>query len=418
MRCHMFQKIRTRLMLSYIIVLTVILATFAIAVRSIFASSLNEQQLIRLETLARAAALELEIEDSGESAGKLEVDDEIIIGPEQAVQWFDLEGNLLAEQGEHTLKLPFQPGRSVQMQKTPASVKGLTIEVNDEESGEFIGYTRVSESRGDIENTLRGLDLGLAGGIVIALIFSITGGFWLLRQAMEPIERSFRKLQQFTADAAHELRSPLMAIKTNAAVALKYPTGMRSGDAEKFQAISSASTQLTALTENLLFLARTDRKIAPKQDRVNLTVTLEQLTRLYRPLAQSKEIQLQAQLAQNLWVCGDEVQLTRLFANLLDNALHYTPIEGTVEIKTSSQGDYLQVRVRDTGIGIPTQQIDRIFDRFWQADQARSYRSDGFGLGLAIVRGIVETHRGSITVSSQIGEGSCFTVSLPNAGRY
>jgi len=232
---------------------------------------------------------------------------------------------------------------------------------------------------------------------------------------MQPIEQSFWKLQQFTADASHELRSPLMVIKSNAAVALKYPEGIRESDAEKFRAIASAINQMSALTEDLLMLARTDQTSLQKQDSVSLTKILEQLVQLYKTQAEAKQLYLKAELLPELSVLGDADQLTRLFINLIDNALRYTPENGTVNIQTSRTGNTLIIHIQDTGVGIAPDQLAHIFDRFWRADRSRTYWSSGFGLGLAIAQGIAQKHGGMITVSSQLGVGSCFSVQLPTS---
>lgn len=303
----MFEKIRYRLLLSYLAVLTVILGVFAIAVRITFARSLDQQLTNRLETLARAAALDLELE-----GGEIQVDNESLVSSSQAIQWFDIAGNLLEAQGDSVVKPPFNPDQATQTQITPYSAKSFTIPVKDYDKGLFIGYVRVSESTQDLSNTLRSLDLGLGVGVVMALALSGLGGIWLTRQAMQPIEQSFRRLQRFTSDASHELRSPLMAIKTNAVVALKYPAGIRDLDAEKFQAIESASTQLTALTQKLLLLARTDQALPQQQEIVNCSILLEQLLQLYQPQFEDKQIYLKAQLKESLYVVGDEVQLYQL----------------------------------------------------------------------------------------------------------
>lgn len=110
---------------------------------------------------------------------------------------------------------------------------------------------------------------------------------------------------------------------------------------------------------------------------------------------------------------GEPVQLRRLFTNLIENALHYTPSGGVVEIKTSHAGSHLYVNVQDTGVGIAPEQIEHVFDRFWRADRSRSYHAGGAGLGLAIAQAIAQNHGGSIAITSQLGVGSCFTVRLP-----
>jgi two-component system, OmpR family, manganese sensing sensor histidine kinase len=404
-----FEKIRYRLLLSYLAVLTVILAAFAIAVRITFARSLRQELTDRLAVLAEVASGELDFEDE-----ELAVDGQhLLLNANQAVQWFDLQGNLIDERGNDPLTLPFDPKQKFQTQTLPYPVQSVALPVREEDrNDELIGYVRASESLAGIQETLRRLDWGLGGGVVLALVMSGLGGIWLTRQAMQPIEKSFQQLQQFTADASHELRNPLMAIKSNAAVALKYPEGIRESDAEKFRAIASATTQMTALTEDLLLLARTDRSPPRKQDSVNLTIVLEELVQLYRAQAQIKQIDLNGQILEHLEVSGDRMQLARLFANLIDNALRYTPEQGSIEILSSREGNQIFVSVRDTGIGIAPDRIDRVFDRFWRADRSRSYGS-GFGLGLTIAQNIARHHGGAIAVTSQLEAGSCFTVRLP-----
>jgi signal transduction histidine kinase len=404
----MFQAIRYRLLVSYLMVLAIILGVFAIAVRITFVRSLNHQLTNRLETLARAAALELELE-----GGEIEVDNEDLVGSNQAIQWFGTEGMLLEEQGDYPVNQPFNPEHPIQTQIAPYPAKSLTIPVADYDTGLFIGYVRVSESTQDLNNTLRGFDLGVGVGVLVALALSGLGGIWLTRQAMQPIEQSFQRLQRFTSDASHELRGPLMAIKTNAAVALRYPEGMRDLDADKFRAIKSASAQLTALTENLLLLARTDQAPLQQQEIVDLSHLLKQLLQLYQPQFEDKQIHLKIQLNDCLSVVGNKVQLSRLFTNLIDNALRYTSVGGIVEIQTTLARDRLAISVKDTGIGIAPEHLDHIFERFWQADPARAYQAGGFGLGLAIAQGIAQNHGGKITVASELGRGSCFTVGLP-----
>ncbi len=405
----MFQTIRYRLLLSYLVVLTLILGVFAIAVRTIFAHSLKQDLENRVAVLAKVASGALDLEDEG-----LKVDDsDLLLDSNQTVQWFNLKGKLVGQRGKNPLTLPVNPKQKAQSQTLPNPAEGVTLPVLEEEkNNQLIGYVRASESLGESHETLRKLDLGLSSGVVLALVLSGVGGIWLTHQAMQPIEKSFRRLQQFTADASHELRNPLMAIKSNAAVALKYAADIRALDAEKFRAIASATTQMTALTEDLLVLAQTDQVPTPTQNRVNLTALLEDLVQLYRAEAEIKQIDLKGQILEHLEVFGDLVQLNRLFTNLISNALRYTLKQGLIEIQTHREGSQILVNVRDTGVGIAADHLDQIFDRFWRADRSRSQGS-GFGLGLSIAQGIAQNHSGLITVTSQLSVGSCFTVRLP-----
>ena len=270
----MFEKTRYQLTVAYIGVLTVILTIFTLSVRYTFARSLNQQLNVRLQDLAKAAAFNMDKED-----GELDVDDdETLVGAEQTIEWFDLEGELLFQQGEYDLGIPLDLEQPLQTYNLFVSLRSFSRPVNNlEDEEEIIGYVRVSESLTELRNTLLRLDYGLGSGVAVSLLLSTIGGIWLTRKAMQPIESSFERLRQFTADASHELRSPLMAIKTNADVALKYPEGIRETDVEKFESISSASNQMTRLTENLLLLARTDKISQIEKKPINLSSLLADL---------------------------------------------------------------------------------------------------------------------------------------------
>lgn len=408
----MFQQIQRRLLLSYLLVLASLLITFAIAVRIVFARSLHNQVVDELITLGQSAATNAEFENN-----RIKIENDFPIqalnARHQELQWFDLQGHLISQQGKSLIDLPFYNDEVEQIQVGKTRIQAVIVPIINSDEGRLIGYIRVSQSLEEFDETINKLDWGLGGGIFIALAFSGIGGIWLTRQAMQPIEQNFQRLKQFTADASHELRSPLMAIKSNAAVALKYSEGIRETDVEKFAAIASATKQMTQLTEDLLFLARNDRIPSKSWEKINLTAILDKLVQLYRSQAIAKQINLQAQITKNMYLMGDAIQLTRLFTNVIENALNYTLAGGVVEIKTSKNNTYVNVKVQDTGVGIAPEDINKIFERFWRADRSRSYNFGGSGLGLAIAGAIAQNHGGSITVSSVVNKGSCFTIHLP-----
>ena len=417
----MFQKTRYKLLLSYITVFTVILGVFTVTVRVFFVQSLKQEIIEKLRLISTDEAHDAELKE-GVIKLKSDFPSKELIAHKQTLEWFDIEGRRINWKGKYNLNLPFSAQDAVQeFQMGKFEMIAVTLSMKDQNNGLHFGYVRVIQSLEEFNQTVHKLDLGLGGGIIIAVILSSIGGMFLTHQSMQPIEKSFQRLKQFTADASHELRSPLMAIKSNAAVALKYPEAMRPKDIEKFEAIASAVIQMTSLTEDLLLLARSDAHDGATQsehsqcewDKVDLGSILANLVQLYQPQAFNQQISLKIQLNKNLYLLGNASQLRRVFSNLISNALHYTLCGGTVEVKTSFTRTQLIVEVRDTGIGIAPEHIERVFDRFWRADKSRSYWNAGSGLGLAISKAIIQNHGGSITVTSELGVGSCFSVRLP-----
>lgn len=410
----MFTKIRWRLLLSYLAVFTSILVIFATGVRLLFARSLTQQLTEKLTALGQGAATNADIEN-----GHIKIESDFIarlfIHKDQGLQWFDIKGDSVLKQGNVILNLPLSTAENpLKIELETIRIQAVVLPIIGNDERQLIGYIRVSQSLEEVDETLTKLDWILGSSIIIALILSGFSGVILTRQAVQPIEESFQRLKQFTADASHELRSPLMAIKSNAAVALKYPEDMRKSDVEKFQAIVSAANQMTRLTEDLLLLARDEKKYDRPEASVNLSAILSNLLSLYQPEASAKQIELKSEIGEDMYLLGNAGQLTRLFANLIENALHYTLSGGTVEVTANLVRCYLTVSVRDTGAGIAPEHLKLVFERFWRADESRSYWEGGSGLGLAIAKSIAQNHGGSITLTSQVGVGSCFTVRLPS----
>lgn len=410
-----FETLRYRLLLSYLAVFAAILLIFALAVRVVFIKSLTQKQSEELLLLARAAATTADF-----TGGQITLGDAFaaskLIARNEALQWFNGRGQLIGQSGKETVSMPLNFKQPIQVESRPGrygnNVLAVTLSLVDQPTGRVTGFVRASQSLESIDASIYRLDLGLGTGIAIALVFSSAGGIWLTRQSMKPIEESFERLRQFTADASHELRSPLMAIKSNVQVALKYPEGMRPGDVEKMTAIASATQQMTQLTEDLLFLARTDRLPQYQKESVDLAELLGSLIQLYEPQAQAKELHLSGQFEDGLYLLGDRSQLQRLFTNLIVNALQYTPNSGSIQVQTERNAKQIVVTVTDTGVGIAADQLDKVFDRFWRADQSRCYWQNGSGLGLAIAQAIAQNHHGQISVTSEMGQGSCFIVAF------
>ncbi|MGC1216366.1 MAG: HAMP domain-containing sensor histidine kinase [Phormidesmis sp.] len=413
----MFQQIRTRLVLNNLLVFALVLGGFAIAVRFVFVQNLKQQTTEKLISGGQGIVAEAELDDNG----NLKVEDEFLaqtlLDQEQSFEWFDMQGNLVERMGETFPDEPLDTSTINDFdRKGENHIHSVTMPIRGELTREQIGYVRVNEQMDDFEETIFLLDMGLGVGVIVAAVLSSAGIFWLNRQAMQPIEASFARLKQFTADASHELRSPLMAISSNAEVSLKYSEGMRDDDREAMTAMLSASDQMRSLTEDLLLLARTDKVSPVKFALLDLSNSLKNLLQLYYAQAAEKEINLTTDLEAGLTILGDSASLTRAFTNLIQNAIRYTTKGGNIQLQAKYVGHQVQVSLQDSGIGIEKANLEKVFERFWRADKARKYDDAGSGLGLSITRAIVENHGGTIEVSSKFGMGSRFVVTFSARG--
>jgi signal transduction histidine kinase len=237
------------------------------------------------------------------------------------------------------------------------------------------------------------------------------GGLALARRAVLPVERSFETLREFTANASHELRGPLTAIVTSADAALRDTERDPAHDRSRFEAIANGAKQMSRLTSDLLLLAGAERSLERELFVVDLTATLNKLIEPYRPRFEAAGIELNVVTEKAAIIYGNPDQIERVLANLLENALRYTPSGGRVEVDAHRDGGEFLVAVRDSGVGIAPEHLERVFDRFWRADPVRS--PGGTGLGLAIARALARRHGGDVTVTSRFGHGSTFVAAFP-----
>lgn len=318
-------------------------------------------------------------------------------------------------------------------------------------SGPLTVYTITSMARSQRE--LSSFRMMLLGGGAVSLLIALSAGFLVAQRAIQPINRmmataerissenlservpvsnrqdelgrlamtlneTFSRLQnaidemrRFTADAAHELRTPLAVIRTEAEVSLRgQPT------IDELRRVAEVAvdqtTRLSTLVDQLLTLSRQDAGLQQGryEDVVVKAVVLDAVESL-RKTADQKGISISVGPLPGASILGDDVALSQLFLNLLDNAVKFTSSGGSVKVGGTVDDGVVKIWIDDSGIGIDSKDLPHIFERFFRIDRART--SGGTGLGLAICKAIVQSHHGSISVESQPGEGSRFVVMLP-----
>jgi len=467
----MFDSVRTRLTLWYASVLAVSLVAFALlvyyAAARIFYERQDESLRSTAETVASAYMQELEEEGSIDKANEVVLAQ--MVFPNRYVEVVDTEGRVVAQSSNlvgHPLTLSattlnearlrsvgFVVSRTLESESLGVRVAVVPLSKNYNNP---FGFAVVAESLNVIEGGLRRLRRDFFAGVPLILLVASLGGYFLARKSLAPIalmnaqtqritaenlssrldvtnprdelgqlattinallarlDATFSEQQRFIADASHELRTPLAVLRGETEVALE-----QNRDAEDYKEslalIKDEAERLTRIVENLFILARQPvNQHSMMKEPLRLNEVVSECVRSAQVLAAQRDLRLHLNgPLSEVNFNGDDELLKRMLLNLLDNAVKYTAPGGDVSVALSTQNGSARIVVTDSGIGIPSADQPRIFDRFYRVDKARSRALGGAGLGLSIAKWIVEAHGGTISVESMPNQGSEFIVELP-----
>jgi heavy metal sensor kinase len=422
----------------------------------------RQDELLRstAETVASAYVQELEEEQSAAKANDVVLAQ--MVFPNRFVEVADADGRVVAWSSNLAGRLLTIPpsilSEALQHGHSFVVLNGLRVAVVplSLNQSKQLGYAVVAEPLSVVEEDLGRLRHDFFAGVPLILLLASLGGYFLARKSLAPIalmnrqtqrikaenlsarldvtnrrdevgrlaitinallariDAAFQEQKRFVADASHELRTPLAVLRGETEVALEQERATNEYK-ESLELIKDEAERLSRIVENLFILARqpADGPSLVKEP-VHLNEVVTDCTRAAHVLAVQKVLRLNINgPLPKVTVIGDDEMLKRMLLNLLDNAVKYTPAGGEISVALGIENGNASIVVKDTGIGIPAADQARIFDRFYRVDKARSRALGGAGLGLSIAHWIVAAHGGKLSVSSEVGVGTTFTVELP-----
>jgi signal transduction histidine kinase len=409
----MFDSVRLRLMLWYAGVLALSLVAFALVIYYAAAKGFHDRQDESLRSTAQTVASAY-VEEIGEAHSLTKAAEVVLVEltfPNRYVQIIDSNWHPIASpknlSGTHLTIPPGTVGF--------VTVDGTRVAVVPVSNDPILGFAAVAEPLSVLEEGLGQLRRDFFAGVPLVLLLASFGGYILARKSLEPIASMVNEQQRFIADASHELRTPLAVLRGETEVALGKTRTVEEYQ-ESLTLIQEEAERLSRIVEDLFILARQpiQSPTALIKAPVSLTEVVKDCARAAQVLASRKGVRLKLENdSTSIALNADEELIKRMILNLLDNAVKYTPEGGEISLALEKHNGSAEIVVRDTGIGLSQTDQQRVFDRFYRVDKARSRALGGAGLGLSIVRSIVEAHGGNITIDSTPRHGSTFTVSLP-----
>jgi heavy metal sensor kinase len=462
----MLDSVRTRLTLWYAGVLALSLVAFALVIYYAAAKSFQERQDESLRSTAHTVASAY-LEEIGEVHSLTKSAEVVLVEltfPNRYVQIIDSSAQPIASSrnlSRTALTIP-PPVLDQARERNVGfvTVNELRVAVVPVSTDRDLGFAAVAEPLSVLEEGLGQLRRDFFAGVPLVLLLASLGGYFLARKSLAPIasmntqtqrisaeslssrldvtnprdelgrfattindllvrlENSFNEQQRFIADASHELRTPLAILRGETEVALGKTRTVEEYQ-ESLRLIQEEAERLSRIVEDLFILARQpiQSPTALIKTPVSLTELVKDCARAAQVLAVRKGVRLKLENdSMSIALNADEELIKRMILNLLDNAVKYTPEGGEISLVLARQNGSAEIVVRDTGIGIPEIDQPRVFERFYRVDKARSRALGGAGLGLSIVRCIVEAHGGKIQIESAGHRGTTFTVSLPLKG--
>lgn len=451
-------------------ILSLILVVFAGGVYYYFENSLQASIDAKIKSMGEVISSSLTDVRDPSLFGNFERYLENVLGRKpkgKIIQIIDSSGRIGARMNDieaqslsssfNTLELAYS-GQTVYetIEKIKPRLRMITIPIMDD-ARKVTSIVQIGTSLEDFDETMKRLLIIMIIAIPTSIASTIAIGYAAARKALRPVEKmrktafkitsrnlgeridlgrrkdelgrlaqtfnemidrlqgAFQRINQFSSDVSHELKTPLTIIKGETEVALR-----KERTVAEYKSILAShleeADQMTRIIEDLLLLSKADKdEMRMSIETISLRDLVLTVCADMRLLAQQKDVQLVAETSADAKLRGDELKLRRMLRNIVDNGIKYTPTGGTVEVSSQVNDGMVTIDVRDTGLGIAKEDLKYIFDRFYRADRSRK-RENGSGLGLSISKWIAEAHGGTIDVESRISSGSLFSIRLPLDG--
>jgi signal transduction histidine kinase len=426
----MFDHIRKRLTMGYVGILALILLVFGVVVMFSFYLRASEQQDDLL--LQKAEDKADDVLSGKDKYGVLEAttkyDVAVVVLLPNGSTYGDLSETSFslglpyvgaargAAQARHTVSETYPgPGGPVRVMTIPIKKHG--------QRGGVVAIAQAAQSRRAVLDPVERLGSVLVLTGLGALVLAAAGGLFVSRRAMRPVQEAFGRQRTFIADASHELKTPLTLIRADAEVlsrGLDDP-GQAGDNRELVEDLLGETDRMSAVLSDLLLLARLDaEKISVSREPFDLALVLSEASERFAARAVAEDKKLEVEHAGKLPARGDAERAGQILAALLDNALRFTPPEGTITVEGTAKDKRITATVTDTGPGIPLESLDRIFERFYRADthsaaRTRGPSGGGTGLGLAIARDLARAQGGDLVAENTPGGGARLKLTLPSS---
>ncbi len=329
------------------------------------------------------------------------------------VSLFDDKKHMIVSHGPKGSSTLIKTGTEVNIGN--ANLRTLSQPINSE--GAQVGYIQIQLNTAHREHAVREFVEAICSTTPLLLLCLAGSGYLFASRAIKPIEDTFALLKRFMSDAGHELKTPIAVIHATCDNLAADLEGNKEACA-RVAVISRSADRMQRLVADLLLLTKSEQSsLTLKMVPLRFDMLLREVLGEFGDLFEDKGIELEATLIQSTKVNGDKDALHRMLANLFENALNYTNPGGKVSASLTLSGSNLVLKIADTGVGIPPESIHKVFERFYRVDESRSRAAGGAGLGLSIVKAIAESHHGQISVASELGKGTTFTITLPTVGQ-